>query len=462
MDDEGIPLCMFERLEVRLHGYRLKKPDKRFDLTYEPTDIRLSLHQGTPPLSNRECTSFTGIWARSDETHTLVLEYVRQEEMKIKAAILSLDVNQPWSILVVAEEGLSGDASLGFTRSLRKEYPNWTVRVAVFSPSLGILHRVHASRELAAMKLDEPELKLDADGLIYVPRIHAVEPPPAQIPFDSTKPWMFAHKLFQIHSPKPAYVHVVVHVNGVCQPRRNFIWAFFGTIEGRSPPFVGISSSPLCSHLEVRAESLVEIHDTLFSGSSGPPILASALLALVVGPRTFAHPLRLRGKRLLVVVEPDDHELGCQIDFVAKNLGMDVTVLSSPLVEGQLQKFYLDPASYALVGVCKGHDETIVRSLVSPSGRILPWNDPEEGIAQLSARDPCTVGDAVRSALSYHSKSTQPSSVAYCPPAQLLDGALTTASLSPNLFNAHKSYLLVGGIGSLGLHIALWMYEVGT
>ena len=29
-----------------------------------------------------------------------------------------------------------------------------------------------------------------------------------------------------------------------------------------------------------------------------------------------------------------------------------------------------------------------------------------------------------------------------------------------DLFNEKKSYLLIGGIGSLGLQIALWMYEV--
>ncbi|KAI1783602.1 ketoacyl-synt-domain-containing protein [Ganoderma leucocontextum] len=464
-DEEGVPLCMFERLEVSLHGYRLKKLEKRFDLTYEPTNLRLSLQQGTPSLSGGEwelIAPFAGVLARSDETHTLVLEYVREEELKLQVAILSLDVNHPWSILVVAEEGLSGDASLGFTRSLRKEYPIWTVRVAVFASSVAFSQRAQASRELISIKTDDLELNVDADGSILAPRINALEPPSCHIPFDSTKPWVLeSGKLSQIHTPKAADDHVVVHINGVAQPHRN-IWAFIGTVEGLSQPFVGISSSPLCSHIEAHGESVVEVHNTLFSGSGGPPILPSTLLALVVGPQTLARPHRLHGKQLLVVVEPDDHELGCHIDFVGKELGMDVTLLSSPLVEDQLQQFYVNPASFVLAGIREAHDVTIVRSLVSSSGRILLWNHPEEGIAHLTTRHPCVLGDAIRSALSYHSGSPQSPSVVYVAPAQLLDSSLTTANVSPNIFDPHKSYLLVGGIGSIGLHVALWMYEHGA
>ena len=98
-DEEGVPLCMLERLEVSLHGYRLKKLDKRFDLTYEPTNFCLSIQQGTRRLPSEEwelINSFSGVLARSDETGTLVLEYVRQEEMNLQDTILSLDVNQPW------------------------------------------------------------------------------------------------------------------------------------------------------------------------------------------------------------------------------------------------------------------------------------------------------------------------------------------------------------------------------
>ncbi|EJF59192.1 ketoacyl-synt-domain-containing protein [Dichomitus squalens LYAD-421 SS1] len=464
-NEEGVPLCIFERLEVSLHGHRLKKIDKRFDLTYEKTNLRLLPPPATPPSSGGEwefVTPFAGTLACSDDEHSLILEYVHGEEMKLQAAILPLDVNEPWSILIVAEEGINGSASLGFSRSLRKEYPFWTVRVAVFASPWTLPQRAQALRILLTMDTTDLEIIVDTDGLILLPRINASQPPPAHIPFDSTKPWVFENnRLIQTHVPKAVDDYVVVHVTGV-SPSHHNACAFIGVVEGASRPVVGVSSAPRSSHIQVHRDSVVELDSAFFSDACAPPILASTLLALVVGPHTITRPQRLNGKRLLVAVEPDDRVLGSQIEAIGSGLGMDVKVLYSPLAEDQLQPFYLHAPHYVLSGIIEARDVTILRSLVS-SGRILLWNHPHEGIAHFAAIDPWALGDAVRSASAFHPGSAQLTSVPFVPPAGLLDSSLTTtACVSFNLFDPHKSYLLVGGIGSIGLHVALWMYEHGA
>ena len=234
-------------------------------------------------------------------------------------------------------------------------------------------------------------------------------------------------------------------------------------MEGRSQQVISISSGSLCSHLQAHVESVVEVHETVFSNSGGPPILASTLLALAVGSQTLIRPLRLRGKRLLVVVEPDDQDLGRDIEVVAQNLGMHVTLLSSPLMEHELHQFYVDPAPYTVAGVRDARETTILRSLASStSARVLLWNHPKEGIAHLTTKDPYVLGDAIRSALTYHSESPREPSVIYVQPVRLLDTSLVTATVSQDIFDPRVSYLLVGGVGSIGLHVALWMYQVSV
>ena len=404
---------------------------------------------------------FTGVLARSDDEHILILEYVRGEEMKLQAAITPLDVNEPWSILIVAEEGISGSASLGFSRSLRKEYPIWTVRVAVFASSWTLSQRAQASRDILSMETTDLEIAVNADGSVSVPRINTSEPPPAHVPFDPTQPWVLENRrLTQIYPPKAQDDSFVVHVSGVTPSHRD-VWAFIGTIEGVPKPVVGISSAPLSSHIQMHRDSVVELDGPVFSDAHCPPILASTLLALVVGTQALLRPQRLKGRTLLLAVDREDSRLGSEIEAIGVELGMTVTRLSS-LADDQLRPFYLQPPHYILSGIHEARSVTILRSLVPSSGRILLWNSPDAGIAHLAATEPWTLGDAIRSALIRHSETASWKSVPFVPCLELLDKSFTIASVSGDMFDPHKSYLLVGGIGSIGLQVTLWMYEVSV
>lgn len=396
--------------------------------------------------------------SHGDPDRTLVLDFVRGEEMKIQAAISILDPSQPRSVLLVADS-LSGDAAYGFTRALRKEYRTWTIRVATFEASWTDAQRTEAAQELLALDTDEVEMVIDADGSILIPRVEVSDPPLPLVPLSLDKPWKMEHgKVVQAHLPYPVEDHVVVAISGVTA-NDGRLWTFVGKSDDYPQPVVGISIGSYCSHLQVHKGSIVEMEESSISSSdvgSYPPILAATIVALAVGCAAFDHKERLRGARVLVVETKSG--VGSDIRDVCAGLGMEAMLITS-LDDEQLKTYYLNKPQIILSDVRDAPDVGLVRSILDPRrGRAFFWDHAEEGIESTIANDPWAIGDALRSALQYHA-SRHSSSIPYSPPSKLIG---STASLPVELFDPRKSYLLIGGIGSLGLYIALWMYEVSV
>ncbi|KAI0749982.1 hypothetical protein C8Q80DRAFT_660233 [Daedaleopsis nitida] len=451
-DERGIPICVVDGLTVALHGYRMKPLDKRFDVLYRPTDISLSSYKDGLPNGNGH--------ANIGETPSLLIDYVRGEELKVQKQIAEYDPLQPLSLLLVAEEGLSGDAAQGFTRSLRKEYPVWTIRIVAFDASWTDTQRHSAAKSLLFRQTEDVEMRVDAEGAVSAPRIELAPAPATHVPLDLEKPWKFENgkvshvSLFQSTDPDD----LVVRVEAVTS-RAGPHWAYVGHAVGDdSRSVVGISSSPLASHLTVHRASFVDCPSGIFAGDdhlAGPPILAATIAALAVGVQSFAKPERLRGKCVLLV--DTDDELRSQIQAVLTNLGVDV-LSSSSLSAPELESCYEKRPFVVLSGTRDVQETSVLRAVLAPRGRLLLWNHPEEGIASLSENDPWAFGDALRHAVDC--RGILP--VKYTRPADLMAELPRTVSPSPDLFDPAKSYLLVGGIGSLGLHMALWMYEKGA
>ena len=91
---------------------------------------------------------------------------------------------------------------------------------------------------------------------------------------------------------------------------------------------------------------------------------------------------------------------------------------------------------------------------------MLLWNHPGEGVAALTIDQPWIVEHALTLAVAHlRGKPERPVS-SYVPTTSLLAGLPASVARSPDIFDPEKAYLLAGGIGSLGMHMALWMYEV--
>ena len=494
VDEVGAPICDLQGVDVALHGHRAKPLSSRYEVVYRPVGFSLSnVHCATelsaalrldvprdgkyPEEAGSEPVSPPSSWSSlgsgsvtrtstplsSDEeaSHTLVIEYARGREMKIQTILATLDASQPLSLLFIADEGLDGDASLGFTRALRREYPTWTVRVATFDPTWTSTRKSQAAQELIPLAGKEVELKVHVDGTVMAPRVELAEPPASRVPLSLDHPWMLEDgEVLRIDLPLPSADHVLVQIDSVIANTAG-IWQFAGKVDGVGLPVVGITTRSMSSHIQVHRDAVVELKsedgsDTN-SSFSMPPLIASTILALAVGPRALSRPERLRGSSILI--HDADGELGAQIYNLCTDLGLEASLIRG-LRTDELEPSYLRKPDFILSGTRERTDAAMLRTLLAAGrGRLLFWNDPEGGLADIVTRDPWTVGDALQASLDYHERrNTAPISPVH--PSQLIPKDATTASMATSLFDPHKSYLLIGGIGSLGLYTALWMYQV--
>ena len=487
LDEQGVPILDLTGIDVALHGHRVKALPSRFEVVYEPLGVTIGVagevgglssaleldisHDERPTSGSGSTTpSTTGTESvtgestppsSNDNASTLVLDYVRGEEVKLQATLSMLDVSEPLSLLFVAQGESDSHAATGFTRSLRREYPLWTVRVATFDSSWAPARIAQASRQLLSLSGKEVELSVDIGGSVSTPRIELAEPPVSSVPLSLDRPWTLENgKVVQVDIPCSSKTHVIVQVEGVTSSLAG-IWQFVGKIRSSSVPVVGITTHPISSHIQAHKGSIIKFESGSVSSSEVyptiRPLIASTVLALALSPLAFAQPERVEGSRVLV--HDAQGELGPEIREICADLGLEA-ILVAGLGRAELAPHYLKKPDFILSGSRERKDVTILRSLLaSDCGRILVWNDPEEGVASVAAKQPWIVGDALRASLDYHNTRGTPS-VSLSRPLQLLPPGVSTASSSVSLFDSRKSYLLVGGIGSLGLYIALWMYKV--
>ncbi|KAI0683985.1 polyketide synthase [Cerioporus squamosus] len=493
-DDSGSLLCVLEQLEVARHGFARGTVNKRYDVVYEPTDLLLPTHpEGLVPLSELPPTvvsdgvsgstlstmnclsSSTPSSSKSDSaTHatevlsdaghdhaSLILHYVRGDEMSLQHSLSSLDPLEHASILFVAQEGVDGDAALGFTRSLRREHLAWIVRVAVFDATVAKSQQLWWSDFLATLPATHLEMRVGTDGAVCVPRITLSSAPSDEVPFDPSLPWVVRDgKLVHSYVPVALQHRRVAQVSAV-HPHRSPVRAFMATLQNSSRVVVGITSSELCSHLEIHESSVVDVDsDFLDSEALGPSILAPAIAALALGPPIFSDSSRHHGMRALIF-ECSDEELHQKVQGVLRRLGIDVSHVDS-LSDSAVKPFYALKPHVIISGTRNTREMALLRTLLPPSGRVFFWNDPDGGLSRTLVEDPWVVGDAVRAALQ-HSRQQHGRQVHYLPLLDSLRGLMAVETARPpSLFDPRKAYLLIGGVGSLGLYIALWMYENGA
>jgi hypothetical protein len=109
----------------------------------------------------------------------------------------------------------------------------------------------------------------------------------------------------------------------------------------------------------------------------------------------------------------------------------------------------------------------ILCGLPPASTRVIPningvslfnWNDPTHGALSAVAQNPWFVGSTLKTHLASALAKVSVKTEGFIPERQLP----SDLKLSPSIaFRHDKFYLIVGGIGSLGLQIAIWMYRVG-
>lgn len=207
--------------------------------------------------------------------------------------------------------------------------------------------------------------------------------------------------------------------------------------------------------LSVHSGTLVTLN-TVDDGLLFAPLAVSLLIAaMAIGFGHLRNPAGLKSKR--VIITTDDPFIADTLVRFFGHLGAEVHTLvitPTPMTLNTLE------GSDFIISCSKSSSEAqILRSLHGSGAVLLLASDPSSGVFAQMKRDPWIIKEMLTEVLTRHRTVIQP---LLTQPVDLEEANLRVNQEHASLFSPEKAYVLVGGIGSLGLEIALWMYENGA
>ncbi|EIN05362.1 polyketide synthase [Punctularia strigosozonata HHB-11173 SS5] len=454
---EGTKLLSIAGLEVARHGDPSANAtiEKRHTLAYETTEKTVTRTSPT----DVSCQVTTP----ADSASFRHFPYQQGREIDLQRRIAELDPLSDIAAWFTAEEGIDGQAARGFTRSIRREYPAWRVKLAVFDRFWSKSDHVGIARELSSWNDAEDEILVSPEGKVCVPRLRSLSPPSSRVPFCPEKPWILGDGgVCHTSSPPTSSkdVRVSIKVSGFRQCSDS-LFIFLGHTAESNDAVMGITGGPIANFIMSHPDSLSPLPSDPEYSESAPPLTAIAIIAISMGISAIIHPERLRRRR--IIVTHADRNLGRDLVKILHALCLDVTAIASTVSIYDLSVYTGTGASFILSGYNSPADIDILAGALDANGKMFLWDHPTTGLMSYLEREPWNIGDALR--LSSSTPSLRNIRHRLSAPLSLVPHPPTLGEMVPsvgNLFCHEKAYLLVGGIGSVGFQIALWMYEHGA
>jgi hypothetical protein len=461
VDTFGTPLCTLQGLEVATHGHLLTQPvSRRFEVTYKALDVTVPLP--TMKASSALPTLHVADLCRvvrdpSDSDHVFVF-FRHRSEVILQAAVAKLDEMSPLTIWFLAPAGLHADAALGFSRSFRREYLAWRVRLVIYSGLWAEDALVDSLQTISAHPHIEDEVHLDIEGRILGARALESSAPSSVTPFHVERPWqVWGSRVQQTSMPTPSTHEALVDVHTFSSGTGSAVRTFMGS-DTSSALVIGLTAEEPANFLLAHKASLFKVPRRL--PSLGPSILALVITALALDLRDFSDP-ELRN--LKVVVTEGDSPISQTIIEVLEILGASVTSLSSSVSAFDICMIADRSADLVVSGYQDAASIAALQRCLTPAGDHFLWNDASTGIPSVLMRRPWRINKALEAGMRFLMHSSVTAREKMVSATELLDMMVPSRELvrtQETLFDPRKTYLLIGGIGSLGCQIATWMYEV--
>ena len=368
------------------------------------------------------------------------LSYTFGQEMVLQQEIVALDPADPLQLWILAEDGIDGDSVTGLTNCLVKEFTNWEIHAAILPPHFDHGRRKETVLAHRGWLKNEIVIQFDTSGMPHVPKIfHAAPPEVEEGSLDN-------NTSISLHQD-----HVSISISSRSPPSLSY-YGFVGSVlESKSEDFrpgdivMGVTKGDAADYITCSAGCVVSLNQgtdtSVVAGHSLALVIASIILGPEHGPdaSTNAPPLK--------VVLADDDDLSRDL-FTLLSLVPDFATVSrndTPLncqfdvVISSAEESETHPEF-----ACWGNDLFLWDQVLSNMLDRRPWRVGyfvrmalrlfESMVVNLNPSVPCSL----------HASPQKPSET----------------SRSTTLFDPKKSYILIGGCGDLGVHLALWMYQV--
>ncbi|KAK0447900.1 putative polyketide synthase [Desarmillaria tabescens] len=393
-----------------------------------------------------------------------ILSFSLGGELAIRGDIIRLQSSNAPVIWIESTMNISGAAARGFCRSLRREILGTRICLVLFNEIWSAPERGRYIHWLSHMKgLEyESEFVVESDGRLFLPRV--VPSPSFKVPETSSvelasKYWVVKDSGQITESPRPLVPpnHVLLSIELESAPIGGLRGVYGEIVETCSTEHrikthvAGIISGPQSNFTVVHTGQLLPIPQQWKDRLDAlVPIL---IITCCIGFGSLKDHPRVRERRVVLALRNGEKsDLGPRLVRTLEFFGV-----STVLAFGEAPQ---------LLGVVKSGDFVLsdydehwesVRSICDFLGASLYfWDDPVSGTREEVGRNPWVVSDAFKDDFEFPS-------LLLVPPRTPLNIVETMEQkLDPCLLRPDVFYLLQGGIGSLGLQIALWMYEKGA
>ncbi|KZT62761.1 hypothetical protein CALCODRAFT_477 [Calocera cornea HHB12733] len=389
-----------------------------------------------------------------------VLQYRLGHEGQIQQAFKKFSPEDSPSFWIVAPEGLDGDGVLGFARSLQKEFPTWTIKLAIFA---GQRTEPEQKRLLAAWSSrlqHEWEVYFDIDGEASVMRIApaVASATHGMVAFDPVKPWSIQDgQVVQTSLPFIGEDDVLVQAEA-WHASESGLRAFIGRIAAtgasgfqKGDLVAGITEQDEANYLAVPFTSLARVDNGTLGAKSLVAVVGVAAIASVINTQ---HKASKRAKTTRRVLLLDDSNIA-SLESVLRSLNWEVSteakLFSSNLRRSALPVFDVIVGTNVAVAALQGSPKAL-------PGPFFRWDDAAEGV--IAHSKDVAFGEDLEIVLDTVKTKHVEANVAEV--STVLPSQGTLVKNAASLLSPNKTYLLVGGIGGLGIRTAAWMYEQGA
>lgn len=386
------------------------------------------------------------------------LTYTFGKEIELQEQIKRFDVDREMSLWILATDGIDGDAAQGLVKSLSREYANCGIHLGIFDSESDESSRVDWILTYRDCLARDTIVHFRKDGMACVPKVVPSAPPSPSNKFDpGNSDWRStSFGLVQSHLPSLGDQQILVNIRYWSESLSSYR-GFSGTIvQTKHFAFkpgqrvVGVAHNREVSNRLVCSAGSVMALDTNDEASVFTEYaVVSAIATLVLGPArtTGGTP----DKPPLKVLLADE-------ESVSSKLGRFFSTIPS-LIQARTSAIDDDERFDLILTSSKELAERPEIELWC--GPIFVWDDV---LGRTTSRDSWVLGHLVKTSLRLAKVSSAISESPVINP-RTLSRFMIPVQLDQKkapLFSSSKAYLLVGGMSDLGVHFALWMYQVSN
>jgi hypothetical protein len=400
-------------------------------------------------------------WNSVNTNLPLVIDFALEQILQHQQTIQEYDNASMW---VSATSGIESAAALGFARSLRREIHPKKVHLVLFDPIWTPKTRLSIISDLSTNPDMEVETLIDHHGHVYVPRLVRCTAKSIAPDLDLEQYWQLNSEAV-IVKPLPLLSHrheVLVRVTHLSFAIGS-LHGFVGHVAdpGSTAWLAGqvvvglVDSDRISNHFLVHEGQITSAPDEAVRNLYATCAVPVVLLAIALHAESIHNPVRLQGLKFLVTNA--DEPTSRRLTTILLGLGADVGTTTDQPTDIPLE--IIRQSDFIFSGYSSEENIQVIQSAMSTDALALWWNGPPPG--REIRRNPWIVGDALSAIKDLKIQPPVDLEVASPSPEEhLAQHSGSYYSIEMPLLNSQKSYLLIGGIGSLGLSIALWMYQV--